>query len=171
MTFLDRAEDANGYPNMAFEAFYQQGLSCFVWGLPRPLVRRAFERVCADQQARGKAIAMWQVRAFVYGMSGRYDGASCVRRVPDGYRWPSPPDASWELIVCVYPDGCCDLDLLHPISRQFWSEDNGLFHLPTTDRSLMNRDWFERMGFELMEMQPAMQVRIAQPTTPYLHLV
>lgn len=171
MTILDRAEDANGYPNMAFEAFYQQGLSCFVWGLPRPLVRRAFKRVCSEHQARREAIAMWQVRAFLYGLSGRSEGASCVRRAPDGYRWPSPPDASWELVVCVYPDGCCDLDLLHPVSRRFWSEDNGLFHLPTTDRSLMNRHWFEKMGFELIAMQPVMQVQTTEPAIPHLQLV
>lgn len=65
MKFLERATDEAGYPAMGFEMFYQQGISCFVWGLPRPLVRQAFKRVCTDHQATGNAVAMWQVRAFV----------------------------------------------------------------------------------------------------------
>lgn len=171
MKFLDRATDEAGYPAMGFEVFYQQGISCFVWGLPKPLVRQAFKRVCADQQAKGNAVAMWQVRAFVYGLSGRCEGGQRERKAPAGYEWPTPPDASWELIVCIYPGGSFDLDLLHPVSCRFWSEDNGFFAVPTEDRSLINRDWFESMGFDVMTMQPAMQVQIADSKTPHLKLV
>lgn len=101
MNYLDRATDEAGYPVMGFEAFYQQGISCFVWGLPKPLVRQAFQRVCADQKAQGRVVAMWQVRAFVYGLSGRFEGGQRERKAPAGYQWPTPPDASWELIVCI----------------------------------------------------------------------
>lgn len=30
MKFLERAENAQGYPSWDFEAFYQQGMSCFL---------------------------------------------------------------------------------------------------------------------------------------------
>lgn len=170
MNYLDRATDEDGYPSISFEVFYQQGISCFVWGLPKPLVRQAFRRVCADQKAQGNAVEMWQVRAFVYGLSGRFEGGQRERKAAAGYQWPTPPDASWELIVCIYP-GSFDLDLLHPVSCRFWSEDNGFFDVPTEDLSLMNRYWFESMGFDVMTMQPAMQVQIADSKPPHLKLV
>ncbi|WP_235201060.1 hypothetical protein [Pseudomonas syringae] len=85
MKLLDRATDEAGYPAMGFEVFYQQGISCFVWGLPKPLVRQAFRRVCADEQAHGNAVAMWQVRAFVYGLSGCCEGGQRERKAPEGY--------------------------------------------------------------------------------------
>ena len=71
----------------------------------------------------------------------------------------------------MYPGGSFDLDLLHPVSCRFWSEDNGFFAVPTEDRSLINRDWFESMGFDVMTMQPAMQVQIPDSKTPHLKLV
>jgi len=170
MNFLDLATDEDGYPSMGFEEFYQQGISCFEWGLPKPLVRQAFRHLCDVHKAKGGAVAMWQVRAFVYGLSGRYEGGLRSRKASAGYQWPAPPDASWELIVCIYPGGSFDLDLLHPVSCRFWSEDNGFFDVPTEDRSLMNCDWFESMGFDVMTMQPAMQVQIAGSEPPHLKL-
>lgn len=82
-----------------------------------------------------------------------------------------PPDASWELVVCVYPEGVFELDLLHPVSGRFWSEENGFFAAPTEDRHLLNRGWFEYMGFDVLTMQPALQVKIAGPAYPHLKLV
>jgi hypothetical protein len=114
---------------------------------------------------------MWQVRAFVHGLSGRCEGGQRERNAPVGYEWPTPPDASWQLIVCFYPGGSFDLDLLHPVSCRFWSEHNGFFEVPTEDRSLLNRDWFESMGFDVMTMQPAMQVDIDDSKTPHLRMV
>ncbi len=114
---------------------------------------------------------MWQVRAFVYGQAGRCADGICSRRVPDGFQWPTPPDASWELIVCFYPGGKFDLDLLHPVSCRFWTEDNGSFDVPTEDPTLMNREWFEKMGFDLMAFQPDMQVQVAVTHPPHLRLI
>lgn len=166
MNFLEHSEDAEGFPTWEFEAFYQQGLSCFVWGLPKPLIRQAFKKICTYWMTSHASIAMWQTRAFVYGAHGRRPGS--LRRIPEGYRWPTPPDPSWELVVCVYPNGFCDIDLAHPVSRRFSSEDNGFFALPTDDRSLMNRQWFEAMGFNILDMRPAMRVRVAERRQPYL---
>ncbi len=172
MSFLDRAADEDGYPDMDFETFYQQGISCFVWGLPRYLVRQAFKKLCSDWQATGGTVAMWQVRAFVFGLSGRYGSAGIhSRRIPDDFQWPTPPDASWELVVCFYPDGKFDLDLLHPVSCRFWTEDNGFFDVPTEDPTLISRDWFKKMGFDLMDFQPDMQVQVADSKAPHLKLV
>jgi len=148
INYLDRATDEAGYPAMDFEAFYQQGISCFVWALSKPLVRQAFKRICADQQAKGNAVAFWQVRAFVYGLSGRYQGGTRKRM-----------------------NGACELDFVHPVSRIFWSEDNDFLVLPTDDFSLMGRWWFEEMGFEIMVMQPMMQVCVEDSVPPYLKLV
>lgn len=171
MGFLERAEDAEGYPAWGFEAFYQQGIACFVWGLPKPLVRQAFKKVCHDWLAKVGPVAMWQVRAFVYGLHGKSGSGVRERRVPEGFRWPTPPDPSWELVVCVYPDGECDLDLLHPVSGRFWTEDNGFFPQPTEDRLQVNRYWYEEMGFDILLMQPTMQVQVAEPQNPHLKLV
>ncbi|GAB0079373.1 hypothetical protein TOC8171_47790 [Pseudomonas syringae] len=171
MPFLDRAEDPDGYPVWGFEVFYQQGISCFVWGLTKPLIRQAFKRVCADWRAKGQTVAMWQVRAFVYGLTGRCGDGVRSRMVSSEFQWPTPPDASWRLLVCVYPDGKCDLDLVHPVSRRFWSEDNGFFSLPSEDPCTINRDWFEQLGFEVMIMQPGMHVQIADRKAPRLKLV
>ncbi|AGZ38219.1 TPA: hypothetical protein ACNV18_001764 [Pseudomonas putida] len=171
MNYLERAADDAGYPNLDFEDMYQKGLACFQWGLPRPLVRQAFKYACAGWTERDRPILMWHVRAFVYGLSGRCDGGIRKRLAPEDYQWPVPPDPSWELVVCTYPDGTCELDLVHPVSGRFWSEDNGFFELPTEKRTLMNPMWFKSMGFDVMHMQPALQVRIGDPKRPHLKLV
>lgn len=61
--WLQHAEDADGYPRMEFEAFYQQGIACYAWGLPRHLVRMSFRHLCATWSARGHSISLWQIRA------------------------------------------------------------------------------------------------------------
>jgi len=168
-TLLSFAEDDAGYPRMDFEAWYQMGLQCFVWGLPRPLVRQAFRRLCRKFRSLAKPISMWQVRTFVWACNGA--DAVEQRKVPESYRWPSPPDTAWEVVVCVYPDGGCELDMVHPVSRCFWSEDNGFFDLPSDDRSLINRRWFEKMGFDIMTMTPDMLVRGSEQIRPHLRAV
>lgn len=128
----------------------------------------AFRKVCTDWVAKAGSVAMWQVRAFIYGMRGRDCDGLRERRVPQGYSWLTPPDVSWDLVVCVYPDGLCDLDFAHPVSRRFWSEDHDFFALPSDDRSVMNREWFKTMGFEILDMQPAMQVIVSEKRTSHL---
>lgn len=152
-SFHQKAVDEQGYPNMDFEEWYQQGMACYRVKLPRKLIRQALHHLAEDWKRRTKAIELWHIRAFVYGLSGRDDNGQRGRLVPDDFSWPSPPDSSWQWVVCVYPDGLCDVDLVHPVSRRFWSEDNGFIELPELDHW-----WFENMGFTIMKMSPAMKV-------------
>lgn len=86
-----------------------------------------------------------------------------MRHAADSYQWTTPPDPSWSLIACVYPDGQCDLDMVHEASRRFWSEDNGFIPLPSDNPFLINRDWFEKMGFDVMVMYSEMTVMEDKP--------
>lgn len=155
----------NGFPALDFERFYQQGLSCFAWRLPKRLVRVAFKRVCEQWKSAGKRIETWQIRAFVDGFHGNcHIGRGMrMRHAEASYQWPLPPDPSWSLIVCVYPDGQCELDMVHEASRRFWSEDNGFIQLPSDSPHLMNRRWFEQMGFDVMVMYAEMTVIEGRP--------
>ena len=49
--------------------------------------------------------------------------------VSESFEWPEIPKG-WQLEFIVYPDGEVNMDLLHPVSGVFWSEDNGRFELP-----------------------------------------
>lgn len=70
-SFHEHACDEIGMPSMAYEVFYQQGLSCHRWGLPRPYVRQALKSVCESWLARFRTpVAYWQIRAFSYGLRG-----------------------------------------------------------------------------------------------------
>lgn len=86
-----------------------------------------------------------------------------MRHAEASYQWPFPPDPSWSLIVCVYPDGQCELDMVHEASRRFWSEDNGFIQLPSDSPYLMNRRWFEQMGFDVVVMYAEMTVIEGRP--------
>lgn len=154
-TIAGRSEPER-YPRWEFEAFYQQGIACYLWELPRPLVKNAFRAVCERWIASGKSVEPWQIRAFIHGCTG--DFSKRRRLSPDGYAWPDPPDPSWQLVVCAYPDGTCDLDLVHGVSRRFYSEDNGFFDPPTTNLGYINRSWYEEMGFQVFRMQPYLEV-------------
>lgn len=158
--FLARAEDVSGFPALDFERFYQQGLSCFAWRLPRRLVRNAFKRLCEQWKCAGKRVETWQVRAFVDGLHGNCNAGHGMglRHAAASYQWPVPPDPSWSLVVCVYPDGECELDMVHEVSRRFWSEDNGFIQLPSDNTCLINQKWFDQMGFDVIVMYPEMTV-------------
>lgn len=171
MRFTDRAVDSQGYPVLAFEAFYQQGKACHLWGLPPLYIRQSLRAAVTAYTGRFGPIAYWQLRAFVYGLRGDYQGATQARRVPPDYRWPIPPDDAWIPVICVYPDGECDLDFTHPVSRKFWSEDNGFPALPPEDGKRLNAQWFEEMGFTILRMQPAMQVTVANANGQHLKQV
>lgn len=144
------------YPNMAFEAFYQQGLECFKARLPRWLVRQSF----ATLVARNPHPAMWQVRAFLWGAKGA-DSPDEHTRVPASTSWPEKLPG-WDLVVCRYPDGELDIDLVHPISRRFWSEDNDF--LPMPDSTAIDQAWLMRHGFEIMQMMPVAALSYTKPS-------
>ncbi|KSQ21718.1 hypothetical protein APB26_32575 [Pseudomonas aeruginosa] len=166
-SFLRHATDEIGMPNLDFEIFYQQGLTCHRWGLPRLYVRQALRSVIKSWRARfRRPVEFWQLRAFAYGLRGLCDGGTRPRRVSSDYQWPLPPDVSWDTVLCLYPDGKCDLDFVHPVSRVFWSEKNGFLELPSYDPLVMGGWWFEAMGFEILRMQPGMIVRVQEESRP-----
>lgn len=156
-SLLRRAE-ADGYPSLDFETWYQQGMRCYQAQLPKRLRKQAMQALAARWTAAGNDIAPWHLRAFAYGSKGLDAQGQRGRVVPDNYVWPTPPDASWHLVVCCYPDGELDLDFVHPVSRRFWSEDNGFLIPPEERTDRINLSWYEEMGFEVMVMMPVAQV-------------
>lgn len=170
-SFLRSAEDADGYPSLAFERFYRQGMSCYEWHLPTILKKQAFRKVCNEWKAMGHSVALWQVKAFIYGAAGWDFRGRRDRRIAPSFRWPAPPDPSWSIVVCAYPDGYCDLDMVHAVSRVFWSEHNGFFEPPSEDATLINAGWYRRMGFAILSMQPALRVTTAKQRPPHLRVV
>ncbi len=159
--FLDFAHDAADYPNPLFERWYQQGLDCYLWGLPEVYIKQAYRAA-----HHGTTPSYWQKRAFIHGLQG---GAfKPARRVSADYRWPTPPTASWLTLICRYPDGKIDLDFAHPVSRVFWSEENPCPRLP--DGILCYQ--LERLGFEIMQMIPIEHAAIQMSPAPrHLSLV
>lgn len=169
-SFLKHVVDEAGMPNLDYELFYQQGISCYCWGLPKPYVRQALRAVCRRYAQRFGDVSFWQLRAFAYGLRGLSEAGQRERYVQADYAWPLPP-SGWNVVVCLYPDGMCDFDFAHPVSRRFWSEDNGLLKLPSYDRSKLGSWWFEEMGFEIMLMQASMQLEFTNRPLPHLKLV
>ena len=160
---------------MAFEHFYQYGLDCFFWRLPKRMIRRASQRAC-QTWAHGHGIAMWQIRAFIDGLQGPQSAGAmdATPYAPDTYSWPLPPDSSWTLVACVYPGGLIDLDIVHETSRRFWSEDNGFLEFPPDEGRRLYRPWFERMGIDVIVMQPELTVSVRSVSNylrPFLQLV
>lgn len=153
-----RHAEKDGYPSLEFETWYQQGMRCYQANLPKPLRKQAFRAVATRWVETGAEIAIWHLRAFVYGSLGLDGQGQRNRLVSDGFEWPAQPDPSWILIACCYPDGEMDLDFAHPVSRRFWSEDNGFLALPEENTRFFDRSWYEQMGFEVMMMMPTATV-------------
>ncbi len=106
-SFHLKAVDEAGYPNMDFEEWYRKGMACFRVRLPRELVLQAFRHLAKEWERRNKIVAMWHIRAFVYGLSGRDDRGQRGRLVPEDFSWPirliAPGSGSSALILtaCV----------------------------------------------------------------------
>ncbi|MBD3587714.1 MULTISPECIES: hypothetical protein [Salinimonas] len=49
--------------------------------------------------------------------------------VSNEYVWPEEP-AGWWLEFIAYPDGGVIMDLLHPVSANWWSDDNDFLPQP-----------------------------------------
>lgn len=169
-SFRLKAVDEYGYPSMDYEIFYQQGVECYCWGLPRYLIKQAFKKVSTDWLARNKAIHTWQMKAFIDGTRGRSEIGQHEICVDSHYQWPKPIDASWGIVICAYPDGYCEMDMLHPVSRVFWSEENGFLEHPVSSTRTLNRYWYERMGFDILYMHPDMEV-VTDIAEPHLKIV
>lgn len=143
-----RSETEPGYPCMAYEEWFQQGMECFTWALPRSMVRQALEALAKRWRDAGKRVEGWHLRAFVYGLRGGRDPEA--RPTIAGYIWPVPVDSRWELVAVVYRDGHADLDWLHAETAAFWSEEHGFLDLPPHQGQLRGKDWFERMGISVL---------------------
>jgi len=161
----------DGYPSMGFEAFYQQGLACYRWSLPKLWRKQAFRHQAEMWKNRHGTVSMWQVRAFLYGCEGWGKEGLRPRIIADQSAWPLPPDPSWDTLICVYPYGFWELDFAHRVSRRFISEDSGFLDLPTTIRDGLSPDWFERMGFIVIHMKGAEMVRVGPRRRPKFSLV
>jgi hypothetical protein len=168
--FLSKSIDEYGYPSWDFEKFYQRGVDCYCWGLPKHLRKQAFKKVVGEWQSKKLKVHTWQIRAFVEGTQGKINGVAREVYVAPDYRWPIPVDAAWELVVCVYRGGYCELDMLHPVSGVFWSEENGFIEPPKSFGRTLNQDWYQSMGFDMLFMNQDMQVSLSNPT-PHLRLV
>ncbi len=141
----------------AFDVWYQQGLSGFVARLPRTLLKQAFFHLAKQWTEAGRPVRKWQVRAFIHGSRGIGRASDTKHCVGEGYVWPTPPDPSWSLVACHYPDGEIELDFVHPVSRRFWSEDNDFLSSPV-GQARLDADWYRRMGFDVLQMMPTAMV-------------
>ena len=79
--------------------------------------------------------------------------------------------AAWLAVVCLYPDGVCELDFAHPVSRRFWSEDNGFPDLPPVTGPTLNALWFEELGFTILRMNPAIRLTVATDRPKHLKTI
>ena len=170
MHYLKYASDSEGYPNMDFESWYQLGVECFKARLPKVLRKQAFEALTERWLAMDRDVKSWHARAFIYGSSGRNAVERSNQDVDPEYQWPCPPDPSWLLVVCCYPDGWCELDFVHQVSRRFWSEENEFLDPPLDGRSHFNRAWYAKMGFDVLEFDPRF-VPVPGGKVPHLRLV
>ena len=169
--FLLKAEIESGYPSREFEDWYQQGMSCYLANMPDWLRKQAFSYLLKKWERKGHVVEMWHIRAFVYGATGFDSDGKRIKYVSESFTWPNAPDAGWQFMVLCYPDGLCDLDYAHPVSRKFWSEDNDFLSMPPDPKKLFERYWFEKMGFEVMVMNPDMQVTESAVKSMHLQLV
>lgn len=163
--YLERACDG-GFPRLDFEFWYQRGVSCYQAGLPKSYRRRALDKAIADWEGE---VQYWMLRAFTYGAAGRDSVGIRSKILSPAFQWPQRPDPSWEVVVCHYPDGACELDMVHSVSRRFWSEIHGFFEMPEP-QDFFNRSWFEMMGFNIITMNPGMLVDIGT-TKSHLFIV
>lgn len=156
---------------MDFEAWYQQGFSCYRANLPDWLKKQAFSFLVQDWKRKGQSVEMWHIRAFVYGATG-FDGQrQQTKYVCDEFAWPDQPPPGWQFMILVYPDRLCCMDYGHPVSRKFWSEENGFFSLPPDPNRIFDQDWYEKMGFNVMQMQPGMAVSVFPSPNKHLRLI
>jgi len=166
--YADRNVD---YIDLDVERFYTQGLECFRWGLPRRLVRQALRSVAAHhRKITDTSVDHHHLRAFATGLAGRGSEGGVARLAPVDYVWPEAPDPSWDCVIFVFPDGGCEMDYLHPVSFECWSNQNGVPELPPDPEGRLTRNWFGRMGFEIVVAMTEAAVAPAAPGRPASHL-
>lgn len=160
MHSFNRYKNTAGEYEHVFEIFNQHGSACFTWSLPKSLVQQAFLTLCNAYKTKGIRVGMQHVRGFLLGTKGQSIQGPVEKKCPDEFNWPQPPDDSWKLVVCHYPDGLCDLDFVNKSTRSFWSESHGFLTLPSYDPELMGRWWFRLMGIPVMEMHPSLSLLV-----------
>lgn len=168
---LSKAEIEPGYPSTEFEDWYQQGMSFYLANLPDWLKNQAFFHLVEKWQKKDHEIEMWYIRAVVFGTRGFDYQGQRIKYVSESFTWPNAPDAGWRFMVLCYPDGLCDFDYGHSVTRKFWSEDNDFLPMPPDPMGIFNSNWFEKMGFSVMSMNPTMQVTDCIAKNIHLQLV
>ena len=93
---------------------------------------------------------MWQVRAFIYGCSGRDHSGLRARQIDEGKVWPVPADSSWRPVIVAYPSGQCVLDFLNEQNAVFWSDEEPTPAIPSDRLARGGFGWFEQMGFHVL---------------------
>ena len=160
------------FPDLHLEEFYQQGVNCRIWCMPRPYVEKALRAVSYRAAHKFGPQKFKHLRAFVQGLRGVNSSVDCshTKLCPSDYAWPLPPNHAWSVVVCVYPDGYCEIDFIHPVSRKFWSEYNSDLSLPET-KHILTAKWFRDMGVEVLRMQPEMTAIVSEYKKTHLTLV
>lgn len=160
---------------MEFEDWFQLGWKCFLARLTKPLRKQAFHAQLRRRQAEGRTVHWWQARAFIYAAAGRgCTGEGAEPRLSSNFQWPTSPDPSWQLVVCCYPDGTCELDLVHQVSRRFWSEQHDFFEIPVDcvdpQSTFFTRQWYRDMGFDVIDFDLELLAEVGNHR-PHLRLV
>lgn len=165
ISWIDRFAEVDEYPSWDFERFYQLGKTSKRWGLPHALRLRALRTQMAEfESTTGEVTHLWQRRAFAQG----FNHETRDSRIPHDYEWPSPP-SGWQLVICAYPQGVCELDFVHPVSRRFWSEGNPFLKLPFECASFFRRSVFLDLGFDIIDF--GMPTAKVVPSQHQSHLV
>jgi hypothetical protein len=102
------------------------------------------------------------------------DASEIIQRlqgvVSDEFIWPTVP-LGWRLEFIAYSKDDVIVDLLHPISNKFWSEDNEQIDIPfLNDGSMINVSTLQNAGIPFMTTFGKAKVVNKQPT-PHLSIV
>ncbi len=96
--------------------------------------------------------------------------SNLVGVVEPHYQWPDIPKG-WQLEFIVYPDGYVRMEMLHPVSGVFWSDDNGMIETPTMlNGSPLNHLELIKAGIPFMTTFGEARVT-DEPREPYLQCV
>ena len=90
--------------------------------------------------------------------------------VSEDYVWPEEP-AGWWLEFIAYPDGGVVMDLLHPVSANWWSDENDFLAQPfCTNGCEINASLLAKAGVPFMGTFGVAEVS-QKPAEPHLSAV
>ena len=179
MTTFDKSQDAGftdinfvDFEVMDYDAWNHIGAECFRARLPRSLVKQALRAQARRFTANGDVVTLWHLRAFVMGLRGHTPYGDVQQEHEDHCNWPQPPDPAWEIVVCCYLSQNCEIDLVHPVSRRFFSEAMSQAEAAQVTATPYRRSWFRMMGFQIIDFDPDMLAAISHlPPKAHLSIV